>query len=102
MSLAKSLYRESALERLSSPARLDQQLIVTSPRGWVALVGIWALLAVIVAWSFAGSLPTREEGRGIFVTGGGLKVIVSPGAGRLSEIRVQTDDEVTVDQVVAR
>src|SRR5262245_55415245 len=101
MSLAKRLYRESALERLSSPEQLDQQLLVTSPRGWVALLGLWALLAVIIVWALVGSVPTREEGRGIIVVGGGLKVIVSPGTGRLSEIAVQTDQEIVADQVVA-
>ncbi len=101
MSLSKRLYRESALERLASPEQLDQQLTVTSPRGWVALVGLWALLAMIVAWSLLGSVPTREEGPGIIVVGGGLKVVVSPGTGRLSDIRVNTDEEVALDQIVA-
>ncbi len=99
--LSKRLFRESALERLSSPEQLDQLLRVTSPRGWVSLVALWALLATIVAWSILGRVPTNEEGQGILVAGGGLKVVVAPGSGRLTSIDVEVGVTVEKDQVVA-
>ncbi len=99
--LSKRLFRESALERLSSPEQLDQLLRVTSPRGWVSLVAIWALLGMVVAWSILGRVPTKEEGQGIIVAGGGLKVVVAPGTGRLTAIDVEVGDVVEIDQVVA-
>ena len=58
MPLSKRLFRESALERLSSPEQLDQQLQVTSPRGWIALLALWSVLAAIMVWSIVGSVPT--------------------------------------------
>ena len=67
--------------------QLDQQLQVTSPRGWIALTAIWALLAAIIAWSLLGTVPTKEEGEGILVTRGGLKVVEAPGDGRLLRSR---------------
>ncbi|MHC4428837.1 MAG: NHLP bacteriocin system secretion protein [Planctomycetota bacterium] len=102
MALSKRLFRESALERLSSPEQLDQQLQVTSPKGWIALTAIWALLVGVIAWSILGAVHTREEGHGIIVTGGGLQEVVTEGSGRLSEILVEVGDEVSLDQVVAR
>ncbi|MHC4769150.1 MAG: hypothetical protein ACYTEI_10620, partial [Planctomycetota bacterium] len=102
MALSKRLFRESALERLSSPEQLDQQLQVTSPKGWIALSAIWVLLAGVIAWAILGEVHTREEGHGIIVTGGGLQVVVAEGSGRLSEILVDVGDQVSVDQVVAR
>ncbi len=102
MSLSKRLYRESALERLSSPEQLDQQLTVTSPRGWLALLAIWVLLGAIVLWSVMFSLPIKEEGQGIIVVGGGLKVVVSPGTGRLDEISFGVKEAIEVGDVVAR
>ncbi len=102
MSLSKSLFRESALERLSSPEQLDQQLQVTSPKGWISLIAIGALLATVIAWSFLGTVPSKEEGHGIIVAGGGLRLVVSPGTGRLSSISVGVDDRVARDQIVAR
>jgi HlyD family secretion protein len=100
MPLSKRLFRESALERLSSPEQLDQQLQVTSPRGWIALLALWSVLAAIMVWSFVGSVPTREEGRGIIVTGGGLRVVVSPGKGRLRSIDVEVGDTLDPGDII--
>ena len=102
MENSKRLFRESALERLSSPEQLDQQLQVTSAKGWIALTAIWVLLAGVIAWSILGEVHTREEGHGIIVTGGGLQVVVAEGSGRLSEILVEVGQDVFEDQVVAR
>ncbi len=100
MALSKRLFRESALERLSSPEQLDQQLQVTSPKGWIALLALWSVLAAIIVWSIVGSVPTREEGQGIIVVGGGLQVVVSPGKGRLRSIDVEVGDLLEPGEVV--
>ncbi len=101
MSVSKRLFRESALERLSSPEQLDQLLQVMSPRGWISLIAVWALLAAIIAWSILASVPSTVEGRGIIVAGGGLMVVVSPGNGRLTEILPSVGDRTTEGQIVA-
>lgn len=100
-SLSKQLFRESALERLSSPEQLDQLLTVTSPKGWISLVALWSLLAGVVAWSIFGSIPTTEDGGGILVVGGGLKQVQAPAAGRLRDIQVEVGQTVERDQVIA-
>ncbi len=101
MSLSKRLFRESALERLSSPEQLDQQLQVTSAKGWIALAAIWTLLVAVVVWSIVGSVPTKEEGQGIIVVGGGLKVVVAPSTGRLAAINIEVKDVIDAGQAVA-
>jgi HlyD family secretion protein len=40
------LFRKAAIDKLSSPERLDVLMEVTSPAGWVAL---WTLGGVLVA-----------------------------------------------------
>ena len=100
MPLSKRLFRESALERLSSPEQLDQQLQVTSPKGWIALIALWSVLAAVIVWSIIGTVPTREEGQGIIVVGGGLQVVVSPGKGRLRSIDVDVEDMVAPGDVI--
>ncbi len=100
MPLSNRLFRESALERLSSPEQLDQQLQVTSPRGWIALIALWSVLAAVIVWSIVGSVPTREEGQGIIVVGGGLQVVVSPGKGRLRSIDVDVGNVIEPGDVV--
>ncbi|MHC5022791.1 MAG: NHLP bacteriocin system secretion protein [Planctomycetota bacterium] len=102
MSLAKKLFRESALERLSSPEQLDQLLQVTSPKGWMSLVATWALLAVVIVWSIIGRVPTREMGKGMLVAGDGMRLVLAPGAGPLESILVEVGQEVAADEIVAR
>ena len=101
MSLSKRLFRESALERLASPEQLDQQLQVTSPKGWIALIAIWALLTAVVVWSFVGEVPTKEDGQGIIVVGGGMRVVVAPASGRITEIFVDVQEVIAAGQSVA-
>lgn len=100
MPLSTRLFRESALERLSSPEQLDQQLQVTSPRGWIALIALWSVLVAVIVWSFVGSVPTREQGQGIIVVGGGLQVVVSSGKGRLRSIDVDVGDTIAPGEVI--
>jgi HlyD family secretion protein len=99
--MPQQMYREAALERLSSPEQLDRLLQITSPRGWLALIALWALLAAVIVWSILGSVLTKEEGQGILVAGDGLKLVVAPGAGRLTDIMVNVGERIEENQVVA-
>lgn len=55
------LFRQSALERLSSPEQLDQLMQVTTPRGWFALIAVIALLVVGIAVAAVGEIPIRTQ-----------------------------------------
>jgi HlyD family secretion protein len=46
----KSIFRQSALERLTSPEHLDALLGVTARRRWLVLAACVALAAVGVLW----------------------------------------------------
>jgi HlyD family secretion protein len=102
MAAEQGLFRETALDQLSSPEQLDRLLKITSPKGWVSLLAIWALLSAVIVWAFTGTVYTREPARGIIVTTGGIQLVNAPSEGRLSEILVGADDLVEVGQLVAR
>lgn len=53
------LFRQAALEKLSSPEELDQLMQVTTPRGWLALVGIMLLLATALVVAVLVVIPVR-------------------------------------------
>jgi hypothetical protein len=53
---------------MSSPAQLDQHLQVTTPKAWLALLSLGALLAAAVGWGYWGQLTTRVSGRGVFAS----------------------------------
>ena len=73
------IFRKVALERLSSPEQLDQLMQVTNPQGWLALVGLCALLAAALLWGIFGSVPTETTGEGILLRQGGVSELVAAG-----------------------
>jgi len=60
-----SVFRKSALERLSSPKQLDDYLRVNQPRGWLVMLGVLAMLAAGGVWAFLGSIPETASVKGI-------------------------------------
>jgi HlyD family secretion protein len=76
---AEKTFRKVALERMSSPEQLDQLLRVTTPKSWLALLSLIALLAVSVAWGYWGQLTTRVPGQGVLIRAGGVQNVVPLG-----------------------
>lgn len=95
------LFRKAAMEKLSSPERLDVLMKVTSPGGWIALWAIGFLLLALAVWGVVGSIAIKVEGKGILIRGGTVLEVGSLGAGRISEILVKPGDVVKPGQVVA-
>ena len=54
----RSIFREVALERLSSPDELDRLLRVTDTKAWIALIAVFGLIAVALVWGYQGRLPS--------------------------------------------
>ena len=100
--MSKQLFRESALERLSSPERLDALMTVTTPRGWLALVAIGLVLGGTLVWGFAGRTQETIDGNGILLRRGGLAQVQAVAAGTITEIAVKSGDRVEPGQILAR
>lgn len=99
----KALFRQVALDRLSSPDELDRLLQVTTPQGWIALAGIGILIAIAVLWSIGGSVPTKLSGEQcILVKNGGVNVVSTAAGGRVSDLAVAAGDNVTRGQIIGR
>jgi HlyD family secretion protein len=79
--MANSLFRETALQNLSSPEQLDQLIKITRPRAWLVLATLGFVLVITVIWSVFGSLPSTLTGQGIIIRKGGTHNIVSLGNG---------------------
>ena len=90
-----SIFRESALKRLSRPEQLDRALYVTTAKGWLALLTLIAVAAAVVFWSFRGEVSTFVTADGILLNRGGRIVdAVSSGVGTLNRIHVAVGDAV--------
>jgi HlyD family secretion protein len=96
------IFRKVALERLSSPEQLDQLMQVTTPKGWLALTALGALLATALVWGIFGAIPTEAAGEGILLRRGGVSSLVAAENGQVEEILVSVGDVIEKGQVVAR
>ncbi len=96
----EKLFRKAALDKLASPEQLDVLAQVTSPTGWLALGTVGVLLIGVLVWSVIGSIPTRVEGEGILIRGGGLRQIESTGDGVLTDLKVRVSDPVQARAVI--
>lgn len=106
------LFRQKAIDKMSSPDELTDYLKVTSPSVWAVLAAVVVLLAGLIAWACVGTLPTKAEAS-VVVQGGaasvhvegshdiaaGMKLTVSPQDSQNSQDpQERTIESVTTDE----
>ncbi|MBR1246067.1 NHLP bacteriocin system secretion protein [Bradyrhizobium sp. AUGA SZCCT0169] len=100
--LSQRTFRAVALQRAASPEQLDHLVRITRPFDWMLVFAICIALIAAVTWGIVGRVPTRAEGQGILISGGGRVVEASSAAsGRLATISVMVGDRVNQGQPIA-
>jgi len=97
-----SIFREKALAKLSSPEQLDQLIIITDSKGWIALLATGLIVISSLIWAFTAHLPVIIGGSGILVAQGGLHEMVALNDGLVKDVKVKINDIVEANQVIAR
>jgi HlyD family secretion protein len=95
------LFRETSLERLSTPERLDAGVSVVASAGWLLIFGVAMLLVGGLVWASLVIVPVTVRGEGILLSPGGVLDVTSGSQGRVRRFVAQVGDEVHVDQIVA-
>ena len=95
------IFRKEALERISSPERLDQIMQVVSFQKWIPLAAFGTIIAAGVAWSVMGRIPVTVQGQGVLVFPSQVMPFQSQGAGRVLNVKVNVGDLVKKGQVIA-
>lgn len=101
MKQKKQIFREAALDRLSSPEQLDQVIRITTPKAWLGLGSFLILVVSAVAWGVLGEVSQKIKGRGMLIRSGGVLEVVSPVAGRVTDLPVSVGDSVREGDAVA-
>jgi HlyD family secretion protein len=99
--MARSIFRDVALERLSSPDELDRLLRVTDSKAWIAQLAIFGLIAAALVWGYKGRLPSVTSGQGVIVRRGGVLNVVAAGSGVVAQLSVTVGDKISAGQIVA-
>lgn len=97
----RSIFRQAALDRLSSPEQLDRLMQVTDPRGWIALAGLCLIIVFGTIWSVVGVIPTTISGSGILLSSAGIREVESLGSGVISDVPVIVGDRVEIGDTIA-
>jgi HlyD family secretion protein len=98
----RRLFREAAIDRLSSPDHLDRLVGVTRPVDWLASATITLAMAALVVWGFVGRVPTRVSAEGIVIGDAGrIAEAVASNGGRLASIDVVVGEAVAEGQPIA-
>jgi HlyD family secretion protein len=98
----QTIFREAALERLSTPDRLDQGLAIVGSAGWVMLGSLVAAILGFVIWAATIHVPLTISGSGIFLEPGGMLEVTSGSRGRLVRFAVTPGDEIEAGAEIAR
>jgi len=97
---SKKLFRQEALERLSSPERLDQLMNVVNPRAWLPLTGLGSLVAVAAVWSIVGRLPLTVTGQGVLLYPRGVVQFQAPSEGTVTKLSIKSGDEIKKGDII--
>jgi len=93
-------FRKSALEKLSTPEKLDQLIKVTSPKAWIVLLTVAIILGTGIAWSFFGEIKTKLNVVGVLL-GGEIYEVVATSNGQLIDLNVNIGDVIEEGEIVA-
>ncbi|MGH1387225.1 NHLP bacteriocin system secretion protein [Kordia sp.] len=99
--MATGFFRKAALEKLSTPEKLDQLIKVTSPKGWIALLTITLVLGTGIAWAFMGNVKTKLNVVGV-ILGGEIHEVVATSQGQLINVNVNVGDKIKEGDVIAK
>ncbi|MEL6928506.1 MAG: biotin/lipoyl-binding protein, partial [Cyanobacteria bacterium J06600_6] len=100
MSDSNKMFRQEALERLSSPERLDQTLKVVDPKAWLPLYTAGSLVAVGLLWSIFGRIPLNVSGQGVLIQPRRVVSLQSPSQGQIVELKVEPGSKVKKGDVL--
>ncbi len=98
----KPIFRQAALDHLSSPEHLDHLIHVVTPRGRVTLCCLLLFCFSLLAWAFFGSIPNRVTGVGIFMDYQHLRSLQAPASGVATKVAISPGDYIKKRDFIVR
>lgn len=98
--MSAGFFRKSALEKLSTPEKLDQLIKVTNRKAWIALLTIALAIGTAVVWSIFGKVKTKIDVVGI-IQGGEVHEVVATSQGQLVELNIKIGSQVKKGDIIA-
>lgn len=96
-----NIFRQKAIDRISSPEKLGDYLRVTNPGIWAILAAVILLLAGLFIWSMVGRLETVANGVAVIENGQAQIMVKDTDKGEIRSgmtVRIG-DDEYSISTV---
>jgi HlyD family secretion protein len=94
------MFRQEALDRLSSPEQLDQLMQAIKPKAWISLTTMGFLVATAGVWSVYGRIPLTVTGQGVLIRPSHVVQLQSPSSGALLTLNIKPGDTVRKGDVL--
>jgi len=95
------IFRQQALDRLSSPDQLDQTMRIADPKRWIALAAVGVLLLGGLVWGFLGRIDSSVQAECVIIPRGGTYRVVTTTAGTVYDLFAERGDRLDEGEVVA-
>ena len=89
------IFRQSSIDRISSPEQLTDYLKVTNPGIWILLAAVILLLGGLFAWSMVGNLETVADGVAVVEDGQAVIMVTDTSKGEITSgmtVRIGDDE----------
>ncbi|MEC4894348.1 MAG: NHLP bacteriocin system secretion protein [Oscillatoria sp. PMC 1051.18] len=96
-----NLFRKEALNRVSSPERIDELMQVVTAKNWLALLTTGSLVAFAGVWSIWGRIPITVKAEGVLIQPRRVVELQSAIAGQLKELKIAPGDCIETNQILA-
>ncbi len=96
------MFRQNALQTLSSPEQLDKTITILRPSSWITLLTIGVVLLTAIFWGIFGSVPEKVNGNGVLINSSGLTSITSASGGIVKDVFLESGGTVRKGQIIAR
>ena len=94
------IFSKEALDKMRSPEKLDMTMTITTPMGWMGLIGVMVMLIAVVLWSVFGSFTVKADGMGLIMDPAGVAKVSSLSTGTIDELYVHSGDAVKKGQLL--
>ncbi|OHC98415.1 MAG: NHLP bacteriocin system secretion protein [Sphingopyxis sp. RIFCSPHIGHO2_01_FULL_65_24] len=99
--MSETIYRQTALDRMANPERLDAPLTLVSRPSWILLGAFAVALVAALIWASVARAPVTVGASGILINRSGLAEITAAQDGRIQTMLVIPGDAVRIGQPIA-
>ncbi|MEL6462986.1 MAG: NHLP bacteriocin system secretion protein [Cyanobacteria bacterium J06621_15] len=97
----RTIFRQQALNNLSSPEKLDKLMQVVTPKDWLPLAGLAIFSILGIVWSVKGTIPITVNGKGVLINPRQVVQFQSPISGQLQSLNIKNGQCVKKDDILA-